>query len=395
VRTGGYTFGGWYRNADGTGAAWDFDSPVTADLTLYAKWTQIKYTVTFYMDSVFNSAVDVAHGNKASMPTDIASKANYDFDGWYTATDYTTKWNFNSPVTADITLYARWLLASFSVAIAEMAKDMSKTEAAYTIGAGTEAYVSTLVLTAENRPAQITIDGSGRVITGSTNSITVGAGITLTLKNITFKTLPFSVAAGGTLVLGGEGVAAGSAVVQGNTGTGITVNGGTLEMNTGALVTANSSSGVLVQANGVFTMSGGEISGNIWPNGGMYYYGGGVQINAGIFNMSGGEISSNYADLGGGVSIWDAGKFNMSGGVIKNNSVEFGGAGVHVQTNCIFKMTGGEITGNSCDRLEYTIFGGGVYLEGGTLTGDPRIGNPVTSGSGSGWIYGNIPNDVR
>jgi hypothetical protein len=58
-------------------------------------------------------------------------------------------------------------------------------------------------------------------------------------------------------------------------------------------------------------------------------------------------------------------------------------------------MTGGEITGNSCDRLEYTIFGGGVHLDGGTLTGNPRIGNPVTSGSGSGWIYGNIPNDVR
>jgi uncharacterized repeat protein (TIGR02543 family) len=37
VRTGGYTFGGWFLDEAGT-TKWDFDSPVTADLTLYAKW---------------------------------------------------------------------------------------------------------------------------------------------------------------------------------------------------------------------------------------------------------------------------------------------------------------------------------------------------------------------
>jgi uncharacterized repeat protein (TIGR02543 family) len=35
----GCTFDGWYRNAAGTGAAWDFDiNTVTENITLYAKW---------------------------------------------------------------------------------------------------------------------------------------------------------------------------------------------------------------------------------------------------------------------------------------------------------------------------------------------------------------------
>lgn len=35
----GYTFGGWYTNAECTGTAYDFNTAVTSNLTLYAKWT--------------------------------------------------------------------------------------------------------------------------------------------------------------------------------------------------------------------------------------------------------------------------------------------------------------------------------------------------------------------
>lgn len=36
----GYRFAGWYVDADGT-VAWDFDDPVTGDMTLYAKWVAL------------------------------------------------------------------------------------------------------------------------------------------------------------------------------------------------------------------------------------------------------------------------------------------------------------------------------------------------------------------
>lgn len=36
----GYDFGGWYMNAECTGEAYDFDSAVMQDITLYARWTR-------------------------------------------------------------------------------------------------------------------------------------------------------------------------------------------------------------------------------------------------------------------------------------------------------------------------------------------------------------------
>ena len=43
----GYTFDGWYTDAACTGAAYNFATPVTANLELYAKWTATPVTVTF------------------------------------------------------------------------------------------------------------------------------------------------------------------------------------------------------------------------------------------------------------------------------------------------------------------------------------------------------------
>ncbi|MBR5443914.1 MAG: InlB B-repeat-containing protein [Paludibacteraceae bacterium] len=41
----GYTFGGWYSNQQCTGNQFDFNTPITADITLYAKWTIAEYTI--------------------------------------------------------------------------------------------------------------------------------------------------------------------------------------------------------------------------------------------------------------------------------------------------------------------------------------------------------------
>lgn len=47
----GYTFGGWYTNAECTGTAYDFNTAVTSDFTLYAKWLPaIERPELYYMD---------------------------------------------------------------------------------------------------------------------------------------------------------------------------------------------------------------------------------------------------------------------------------------------------------------------------------------------------------
>jgi uncharacterized repeat protein (TIGR02543 family) len=104
----GYTFGGWYSNSVLT-TAFNFDSPITADITLYAKWIQaVTYTVTFNS----NNGSDVApktvnEGQKADKPAN-PTKSGFLFDGWYSNSELTTAFDFNTPITQNITLYAKW-----------------------------------------------------------------------------------------------------------------------------------------------------------------------------------------------------------------------------------------------------------------------------------------------
>ena len=107
----GYTFLGWY-NGD---VAFDFNTPITANLILVAKWQQesiAKFTVTFNSDG--GSAVEsqqVESGAKATKPAD-PTKSGYTFVGWYNGE---VAFDFNTPITADITLTAHWLAESVDV----------------------------------------------------------------------------------------------------------------------------------------------------------------------------------------------------------------------------------------------------------------------------------------
>jgi len=103
----GYTFDGWFIS--GAATAFDFGTAVNADLTLTAHWTLIPvttYTVTF--DAAGGSPIPltqtVASGGKASPPV-APTKADYTFAGWYLGG---ALYNFNNPVTANITLVAQW-----------------------------------------------------------------------------------------------------------------------------------------------------------------------------------------------------------------------------------------------------------------------------------------------
>ena len=57
------------------------------------------------------SAQTVQSGNKATKPTDPTA-SGYTFCGWYTDSACTTAYNFDTAVTSDITLYAKWTAVS-------------------------------------------------------------------------------------------------------------------------------------------------------------------------------------------------------------------------------------------------------------------------------------------
>lgn len=105
----GYDFAGWYTDATlAENTKYDFKSPVKADLTLYAKWTIQKRTLTF----VPNGGSEVASqtvdwGSQATKPAD-PTREGFTFAGWYTDKELTQPYDFSQPVRDDLTLYAKW-----------------------------------------------------------------------------------------------------------------------------------------------------------------------------------------------------------------------------------------------------------------------------------------------
>ena len=104
----GYQFDGWYTDVNCTDK-YDFNTMVSADLTLYAKWLA-KYTVSFDTDG--GSTVEsqtVVTGNKATKPAVNPTKKGYNFVGWYTDNTYTTEFDFeNTIITDNTTIYAKF-----------------------------------------------------------------------------------------------------------------------------------------------------------------------------------------------------------------------------------------------------------------------------------------------
>ena len=89
---------------------------MTADKTVYAKWTINTYTVTYKNNYNNTDATDfntlaVVYGSKLSAPTQ-PTRTGYTFGGWYTEAACTDAWNFRNNTVADnITLYAKWTAA--------------------------------------------------------------------------------------------------------------------------------------------------------------------------------------------------------------------------------------------------------------------------------------------
>jgi uncharacterized repeat protein (TIGR02543 family) len=109
----GYTLDGWYTSKDYT-MKWDFDSPVTADITLYARWLDnsiIYRTVTFHTNggTPADFTQTVADGGKVTQPAD-PTRDGHTFGGWFTNAPGTgAAWDFDTDtVTENIILYAKW-----------------------------------------------------------------------------------------------------------------------------------------------------------------------------------------------------------------------------------------------------------------------------------------------
>lgn len=116
----GYRFVAWYAQAEG-GEAYSFDTPVTQDLTLYAHWEELSaeveaFDVTFnYCYAGMENRVErVVEGEKVARPADPVLSGR-SLEGWYTDAAYTSAYDFDSPVTQELTLYAKWEISAYTL----------------------------------------------------------------------------------------------------------------------------------------------------------------------------------------------------------------------------------------------------------------------------------------
>ncbi len=111
----GYTFNEWY--CDDT--EFDFDTPITKNITLTARWTANTYTVTFNSNGGYGTKlndISCTYDEEFTLPENTFNKTNMKFVGWALSQDETiniytagtTLKNLSSKNLDKVTIYAVW-----------------------------------------------------------------------------------------------------------------------------------------------------------------------------------------------------------------------------------------------------------------------------------------------
>lgn len=108
-----FVFSGWYKDEACT-TAFDFANATmpAGNIVVYAKWVAPVFTATFEYQATIGGQThtvqtDISYGSTISAPP-ITHPEGYPLEGWYTDATYTNRFDFSTPVTKNITLYAKW-----------------------------------------------------------------------------------------------------------------------------------------------------------------------------------------------------------------------------------------------------------------------------------------------
>ena len=114
----GYTFVGWYLEDN-------YQNSITStndkydNLTLYAKWKIINYDITYVLNGGINSESNpTTYTVKDNVNFEISTKIGYTFDGWYTDSQFSNKFDsIKKGTTGNITLYANFKANTYNISI--------------------------------------------------------------------------------------------------------------------------------------------------------------------------------------------------------------------------------------------------------------------------------------
>ena len=216
----GYTFGGWYSD-ENLGQEWNFDTPITEDIPLYAKWTVCTYTVTFDTNGgTINSGniTEYTYGEGAKLPTDV-TRPGYTFGGWYENSNFSGEpvKEISKTDTGNKTYYAKWLSANAgvsSVTVNGVTATLNDTTFTVTLPAGSSLPTADEIQIIPATGADITAgpttnDGGANwtfTVTAEdgTTTATYTIQVTIALQPTYTVTVSANPAEGGTVSGGGE-----------------------------------------------------------------------------------------------------------------------------------------------------------------------------------------------
>ena len=134
----GYTSSGWYTATSGGSQVTSSTTvSLSANQTLYARWTANTYTVTFNANggTTPTASKSVTYASTyGTLPT--PTRTGHSFSGWYTASSGGSKITSSSTVsiTANQTLYAHWTASTYTVTFNPDGGTVSPTTKSVTYG---------------------------------------------------------------------------------------------------------------------------------------------------------------------------------------------------------------------------------------------------------------------
>ncbi|XMB73102.1 InlB B-repeat-containing protein [Mycoplasmatota bacterium WC30] len=129
----GYTFSGWYSDA-GLTTPYTFTTMPAENITVYARWNINQYTITFNSNGgTAVTAITQDYGTAVTEPVD-PTKIGYTFDAWYSDLGLTTPYTFTTMPAENITVYAKWIVNSYTLAYEDWDGTVLQT-ATYNFGA--------------------------------------------------------------------------------------------------------------------------------------------------------------------------------------------------------------------------------------------------------------------
>jgi uncharacterized repeat protein (TIGR02543 family) len=395
----GHTYLNWNTESDGSGTDYYADDTFTMpseNVTLYAKWSVIQYTLTYDANGAESGDVpgEVVYDYDADVTvsdnTGGLTKTGYAFLNWNTETDgsgttYEPDTVFSMPAE-DLTLYAQWEMLYVYVSLngddsndglscltpketIQAGIDVASTNSIMVVCVATGTYNITGSI---NMTSGVSIYGGYDDLTDSSDwsrypyqteadrqanptTITIGSGIAVNCNAVTNSTIEGFIINGHSK--GINNVSGSEPLIQYNT-----INGGNSDYSYGVY---NVSSSPTIQYN---TISGGS--------GGNYSYG--------INNISGSQLILNNT-ISGGVANYDSyGISNSCDSTIKNNIIDGGSAGfstygVKNTSGCAPTIQNNTIDGgNGDDSYGINNFNSSPILQNNTIDG----------GSGSDFSYG-------